>query len=110
MRVNPRSLSCMASPPESLPPEVLAAFERGQPIQAIKLLLARRASAPQAATPQAKRPPSAVPPRPSSPASTEFLASGRGLSPGEVPRSISAFWGWVVAVLLAYVAYRLLLV
>ena len=34
----------MAKPPEPFPPEVLAAFERGKPVEAIKLLLGLRAN------------------------------------------------------------------
>jgi hypothetical protein len=100
----------MAKPPESLPPEVLAAFERRQPLEAIKLLLAMRAGAAPRARLPAKSPAAhaagnAKPPTPAQPGATE---SDRGLSPGEVPRASSAFWGWVVVALFAYVGYRLL--
>jgi hypothetical protein len=103
----------MAKPAEPLPPEVLAAFQRRQPIEAIKLLLASGASAAQQAKPSAKpsatqRPSGATSaPKAPSRASVESIASGRGLSPGEVPRSSSAFWAWLLVALLVYLAYRL---
>jgi hypothetical protein len=97
----------MAKPPNSLPPEVLAAFERGQPIEAIKLLIGLRAQL-LAASPT-KRASTAAPakPKPSSQAPAESIAPRNGLSPGEVPHSSSAFWGWVVVTLFVYLAYRL---
>lgn len=100
----------MAKPSDPLPPEVLAAFERRQPLEAIKLLLAMRAGAAPRARLPAKSPAaqaasSAKPHAPPQPGATE---SERGLSPGEVPRASSAFWGWVVVALFTYVGYRLL--
>jgi hypothetical protein len=99
----------MAKPPtNSLPPEVLAAFERGHPIEAIKLLIGLRANSLAALQSPTKRPqPAPAKPTPSSQAPAESTASHNGLSPGEVPRSSSAFWAWVVAALFAYLAYRL---
>jgi len=99
----------MAKPSEPLPPEVLAAFQRRQPIEAIKLLLASVANAAQQAKPPDKRQPSGPTSAPKALTRTnvESIASGRGLSPGEVPRSGSAFWAWLVVALFAYLAYRL---
>ena len=101
--------TCMAKPSEPLPPEVLAAFQRRQPIEAIKLLLASGASTAQQAKPPAKRQPGAPTSTPKAPvrANVESIASGGGLSPGEVPRSSSAFWAWCIVALFAYLAYRL---
>ena len=100
----------MATPPNSLPPEVLAAFERRQPVEAIKLLLSMRATAAQRApvpakptTSQATR--AAKSPAPPQPSPTHVRP---GLAPGEVPRASSAFWGWVVVALFAYLGWRLL--
>ena len=97
----------MTRPSDSLPPEVLAAFERHQPIEAIKLLLRMRAGGHKAAAP---RPPAphhmvAAPP-PAAAAPKHPNADLGGLSPGEVPHSESAVWWWVIAVLLVYLAFR----
>ena len=92
----------MAKPPDPLPPEVLAAFQRRQPIEAIKLLLERRAGAqgtPRPETAQTMTPPPAG--RPHDPLTD--------LAPGEVPRTGSTVSGWVVAGLVGYLAYRWLL-
>jgi hypothetical protein len=96
-------------PPNSLPPEVLAAFERGKPIEAIKLLIGLRANSLVGPASPAKRAPAAASTKPTSSAQApaESATPRNGLSPGEVPRSSSTFWGWVVAALVAYVAYRL---
>jgi hypothetical protein len=88
----------MAAPPDSLPPEVLAAFRRRQPLEAIRLLLSQRAQS---------QPPARSSPAPT-PSSSPTPAARPGLSPGEVPRSGSSFWGWLIAALFAYLAYRLL--
>ena len=102
----------MANAPDSLPPEVLAAFERRQPIEAIKLLLRMRANGLFPSTPSTqstlKKPPGATKPAatPTSPAETPATRPD-GLSPGEVPRTESAFWGWVVVGLVVYLLYRL---
>lgn len=104
----------MAKPPAPLPPEVLAAFERRQPVEAIKLLLALRANADQPAkphaTPRGKPPaaPAAIPAKPSAPPHPSYGGVRPGLSPGEVPRTSSAFWGWVVVALFTYLGWRLL--
>ncbi len=100
----------MATPPNPLPPEILAAFERRQPVEAIKLLLSMRASAAQQAKSPAKPRASpatraAKPPTPPPPSPTRVRP---GLSPGEVPRTSSAFWGWVVVALFVYLGWRLL--
>lgn len=96
----------MAQSPDPLPREVLAAFERKQPIEAIRLLFGLRAGAAPgartAAPPQPPRPTASMPPPP-----PVGLARRGGLSPGEVPRSTSSFWAWVIVALVAYAAYRL---
>lgn len=100
----------MAKPPESLPPEVLAAFERRQPVEAIKLLLAMRAGmGPRARLPaQSPAAHAAGNARPPAPPQPGAATPRNGLSPGEEPRTSSAFWGWVVVALFVYVGYRLL--
>ncbi|QTN21567.1 hypothetical protein HZ992_15415 [Rhizobacter sp. AJA081-3] len=95
----------MTQPTAPLPPEVLEAFGQRRPIEAIRLLLANRASLSQKVRPQPG--PSATTPKPISPPSSEPISPAGGLSPGEVPNSSSAFWDWVVVALLAYLAYRL---
>jgi hypothetical protein len=95
----------MAKPPAPLPPEVLAAFEQRQPLEAIKLLLANRVRLAQKAKPQPGQ--SATPPKTPTPERTESIARDSGLSPGEMPSTSSAFWGWVVVALFGYLAYRL---
>ena len=98
----------MANSTEPLPPEVLAAFQRRQPIEAIKLLLASRAgSVPKAVTAAAKQPVRSSKPKPPPLPSVESIASGQSLSPGEVPRASSSFWAWVVVALLVYLGFRL---
>lgn len=98
----------MVKPTESLPPDVIAAFERRQPIEAIKLLLASRADSASKGTPAASRPPVRTSkPKPPPLPSVESIASGRSLSPGEVPRASSSFWAWVVVALLLYLGFRL---
>ncbi len=100
----------MANAPDPLPPEVLAAFERRQPIEAIKLLFQMRANSRSGKKPAAGTPPkagAALAADPDSP-SPQPNASPDGLSPGEVPRSESAIWGLVVVVLVIYLAYRIL--
>ncbi len=100
----------MAKPPDPLPPEVVAAFERRQPVEAIKLLLALRANAAQPAKSRAKPPaaPAASPAKPLSPPYSGHTSPRTDLSPGEVPRASSAFWGWVVVALFVYLGWRLL--
>jgi hypothetical protein len=100
----------MAKAQDPLPPEVLAAFQRNEPIQAIKLLLAGRAQARSPSKPLATKQPARPTSQPKSLPlpSVESIASGRSLSPGEVPRSSSSFWAWVVVALLAYVAYQVI--
>jgi hypothetical protein len=95
----------MAKPTAPLPPEVLAAFEQRQPLEAIKLLLANRASLARKAKPQPGQ--SATSPKTPTPERTESTTRDSGLSPGEVPSTSSAFWGWVIVVLFVYLAYRL---
>ena len=95
----------MAKPTAPLPPEVLAAFEQRQPLAAIKLLLASRARLAQKAKPQPSQ--SATTPKTPTPERTESTKRDGGLSPGEVPSTSSAFWGWVVVALFVYLAYRL---
>lgn len=95
----------MAKTPGELPPEVLAAFARRQPIEAIRLLLALRAQgrgAPASGT-------SARPQAADAAMRTASRAKAQRdkLSPGEVPRSGPSVWLLVVAALLAYLAYRL---
>ncbi|MFT3780087.1 MAG: hypothetical protein QM772_17810 [Ottowia sp.] len=98
----------MATPPESLPPEVAAAFQRGEPVEAIKLLLKLRAGAPGRPAP-GRKPAAPAAPKPRKAAPPPKLGAFReGLSPGEVPRSASAVTGWAIVALLAYLAYRLL--
>jgi hypothetical protein len=97
----------MAQSPDPLPREVLAAFERRQPIEAIRLLLRLRAGAAPAARtaarPQPPRPTASMPPAP-----PVGPARRGGLSPGEIPRSTSSFWAWVIVALVAYAAFRLM--
>lgn len=95
----------MAKPPAPLPPEVLAAFEQRQPIEAIRLLLASRMGTSQGATQQPGR--SATAPKRPTPEGIESIKPDSGLSPGEVSSSSSAFWAWLVVALFAYLAYRL---
>ena len=98
----------MAKPTEPLPPEVLAAFERRQPIEAIKLLLASRAnSAPKATAAATMQPVRSSKPKPPAIPSVESIASGQSLSPGEEPRASSSFGAWVVVALLVYVGFLL---
>ncbi len=100
----------MAKPYDSLPPEVLAAFERGQPVEAIKLLLSMRAAAAQRA-PAPTKPRDSQATRTAKPSTLPSPSPTRihpGLSPGEVPRTSSAFWGWVVVALFVYLGWRLL--
>ncbi len=102
----------MAKTPDSLPPEVLAAFERRQPIEAIRLLLRMRAHGLVAGRPSpqstVKHNVGANKPEATSVPPVEPLATKpNGLSPGEVPRADSAFWGWVVVGLFVYLLYRL---
>ena len=98
----------MAKPTEPLPPEVLPAFERRQPIEAIRLLLASRASsAPKVTAAAAKQPARSGKPKAPAIPSVESIASGQSLSPGEVPRASSSFWAWVVVALLVYLGYIL---
>ena len=109
----------MAKPAEPLPPEVLAAFQRGEPIGAIKLLIAERARAASASKASVK--PSTQAPAKTKPVSSassskaftaatvQSIAEGRALSPGEVPRSSSTFWAWAVVALFVYLAFRLAL-
>ncbi len=99
----------MANAPDPLPPEVLAAFERRQPIEAIKLLFQMRSNSrlgkkPTTGTPSKAGAARAADPEPP----PQPNASPDGLSPGEVPRSESAIWGLVVVVLVIYLAYRIL--
>jgi hypothetical protein len=95
----------MTKPTAPLPPEVLEAFAQRRPIEAIRLLLANRASLSQKVRPQPG--PSTTNPKPRTPQSGESISPGSGLSPGEEPNSSSAFWDWVVVALFAYLAYRL---
>lgn len=96
-------------PPAPLPPDLAEALRQGNPLRLIRALLAT------ASTPAPGRPgrePAAGPigktatrRRPDlSPELPPIAASG--LSPGEVPRSESLVWVWVVVLLLAYLAYR----
>ena len=95
----------MAKPNPPLPPEVLAAFERRQPMEAIKHLLENRAGLNQSASRQ--RDQTVATPKASAPANKGSINPAKGLSPGEVPNTGSKFWGWAVVALLAYLAYRL---
>ncbi len=101
----------MAKVPDSLPPQVLAAFERGRPIEAIRLLLSMRAQGAHAPRPSGaasvKQASQTTKPT-SAPASKTQVGKRSHLSPGEVPRTESAVWVWVVVALLVYVAFRLL--
>ena len=98
----------MAKYTEPLPPEVLAAFERRQPIEAIKLLLASRASsAPKVTAAAAKQPARSGKPKAQPLPSVESIASGQSLSPGEVPRASSSFWAWLVVALFVCLGFRL---
>ena len=107
----------MAKPAEPLPPEVLAAFQRGEPIGAIKLLIAQRARAASTgkvsvkSSAQAPAKPKSVGSANSSKAFTaatvQSIAEGRVVSPGEVPRSSSTFWAWAVVALFVYLVFRL---
>jgi len=98
----------MANAHDPLPPEVLAAFERRQPIEAIKLLLQMRLNSRPGKKPTAGTPSKADAARASVPVSQSPQpdASPDGLSPGEVPRSESVVWGLVVVALVIYLAYR----
>ena len=95
----------MAKPNPPLPPEVLAAFERRQPLEAIKLLLANRAGLAQTAQQQRGQKVDAR--KADMPGIKESIHPAKGLSPGEVPNTGSKFWGWAVVALFAYLAYRL---
>ena len=98
----------MAAPPQPLPPEVAAAFQRGEPIEAIKLLLKLRAGAAGKPAP-GRKPAASAEQKPREAAPPPRLGAFReGLSPGEVPRSASPITGWVIVALLAYLVYRLL--
>lgn len=104
----------MAPPaPRPIPPEVMQALkERNLGKLARVLLAASAANAAGQATAQPARTQAPPPSPPASSASRQAdpalpLVAGKGLSPGEVPRGGSAFWIWVVVVLVAYLGYRL---
>ena len=99
----------MAAPLQPLPPEVAAAFQRGEPVEAIKLLLKLRAGSAGKPAPGRKPAAASTEQKPRKAALSPRLGAFReGLSPGEVPRSASAITGWVIVALLAYLVYRLL--
>ena len=107
----------MAKPADSLTSALQAALERGRPLEVLRLLLRQSAMADRrslAVTTRAGRRPSGLdkarPRAPTAPAAPppEPPLWREGLSPGEVPRGESGLWGWVLAVLLAYLAWRLL--
>lgn len=98
----------MNKPSDPLPPVVQAALQRGQPIEAIRLLIldrlrkaGARDSAPQVPMPAAATRRRRLPAR-----DGQATPPGDGLSPGEVPRSASSVWLWVVVALAVYVAVR----
>ncbi len=104
----------MAKPADSLTSALQAALERGRPLEVLRLLLRQSAVAdrrsPAAITPPGRRPSGpdkARPPAPAAPPPEPPLWR-EGLSPGEVPRGESGRWGWALAALLAYLAWRLL--
>jgi hypothetical protein len=96
----------MSKAPTPLPPEVLAAFERRQPIEAIKLLLQSLVSG-GTPTRLSNKLSALTPSTAPQLQSKEPAASQDGLSPGEVSQSESTFWAWVVAALIGYLAFRL---
>jgi len=104
----------MDQPPPPLPPDVLAALERRRPIEALRLLLggrdlAARLAAQRGSARRSAPPPSAsVQSKPALRSNDTAPAFDGGLSPGEVPRSRSTFWGWIVLLLLLYLALRVL--
>lgn len=93
-----------------MPPEVQAALDRREPIEAIKLLLLSRAGVKPGSAPAARRSaPARAPGLQRGPAPPPTPGTGQhGLSPGEVPRVRSTAWGWVMLALVAYLAWRLL--
>ena len=100
----------MSTPtPPSLPPELIDALRQRNVPQLLKVLLSQRpaASSPPAAParPPAARPAPGAGKRP--PEAELPQVAAEGLSPGEVPRTGTTFWGWLMAALLAYLAYRL---
>lgn len=99
----------MASPPPPLPPDVLASLERRQPLEALRLLLGGRGVTARAEARRAETPASAsLGPKPAPGPGHVTPAFDSALSPGEVPRSRSTVWGWIVFVLLLVLTVRLL--
>lgn len=106
----------MAKPSPPLPPDVIAALERGQLVEALKRLIGAQvkargqagpgatASAARSPAPPGARKARAVRPVPAALDETPSF-DGR-LSPGEVPRARSALLGWVVFALVVYLIYR----
>lgn len=99
--------------PDDLPlAEVVAALERRQPLEAVRMLLRSAASAkgqtpkdkslraPSLPRPEPARVPAALPP--------ELHALRDGLSPGEVPPARAATLDWVLVFLLVVLAYPFL--
>lgn len=112
-----------APPPPPLPPDLAEALRQGNPLRLIGALL-KAASTPAPGQPGSTPPqkPAArgravsraagkVTPKPATTHAPDLdadlpLIAAPGLSPGEVPRSQSLAWLWVVVLLLAYLAYR----
>lgn len=99
----------MATPtPPQLPPELIEALRQRDLPGLLKALLSARPTAaetPGKAAPSTPRAPTAGRQRESDPSFPRVEAEG--LSPGEVPRTGSAFAGWLMALLLGYLVYRL---
>ena len=103
------SRSCHGYPDApQLPPELIEALRQRDLPGLLKALLSARATAAEApgkAAPSTPRAPAAGRRRESEPSFPR--AEAEGLSPGEVPRTGSAFAGWLMALLLGYLVYRL---
>ncbi|OJV61365.1 MAG: hypothetical protein BGO36_00080 [Burkholderiales bacterium 68-10] len=91
-----------------MPPELIEALRQRDLPGLLKALLSARPTAaetPGKAAPSTPRAPTAGRQRESDPSFPRVEAEG--LSPGEVPRTRSAFAGWLMALLLGYLVYRL---
>lgn len=101
--------------PEQNPPaaeEVIEALRQRDVLRLLKALASQHRAATAAARAEPKRGRATVerpvPPRVRTPGPVpdSIRPMREGLSPGEVPRSGSASWFWIVAVLLAWLGYR----
>ena len=96
----PRAQAGMQAAPfaaaDPLPPDVIAALQRGERIDAIRLLRKHRGIDLKTAKLAVDE------------YATRVGSTSHGLSPGEVPRSSSTFWLVVVVGLVAFLAYYLI--